>query len=99
MNLSDYKFLLHIDAAGGAKQHDWVFGVFSHVVGPDDVRYLFSFRDADRQQFGMKPLAGSASWGKNVRKLARNVIAKPSLRKSLLSTDPKLEELWRQNRV
>jgi hypothetical protein len=77
---------------------EWTFAVFSKVNGPDDVQYLFSFRDKKRTTFGYKELHGTAMWDRNVRKLARNMIAKKATRQALLSDDSQLLALWKRTR-
>jgi hypothetical protein len=68
------------------------------INDPDDVEYVFSFRNEKRTTFGYKELHGTAIWDRNVRKLASNIIAKKALRQALLSDDPDLAALWKRTR-
>ena len=95
MGLEGYRHLRYVEQTADCP---WVFAVFSKVNSPDDVEYVFSFRDTDRTMFGVKVLRGTAIWDRNVRKLARNIIARKALRKSLLSDDPEVSAMWKSCR-
>ncbi len=77
---------------------EWIFVIFFKVNGPNDVQYMFSFRDKKRTTFGYKELRGTAMWDRNVRNLASNIIANKRLRRALLSDDPRLAALWKRTR-
>lgn len=96
MDLSRFELSGYIERTAGC---DLVFALFCQVLGPNDVRYLFSFRDHSRRVFGIKVLRGTASWGRNVQKLMNNVLAKKSVRDSLISSDPEVAEMWKRNRA
>ena len=95
MHFSGFKFFRYIEQPAGC---DWTFALFI-TSGPDDSQFVFSFRDKKRTTFGYKELHGTAIWDRNVRKLARNILAKKSLRQALLSDDPELAALWKRTRA
>ena len=90
MHFQEFEHWTSVDQPTGCQ---WVFGLFRKVNLKDENQYVLSFRDLGRTEFGYKELRGTTWWGRNLKKLANNIIAKKLLRKSLLSDDPELAAL------
>ena len=95
MHLRGFERVRYVEQPAGC---EWTFALFSKSNGPNDVDFMFSFRDEKRSTFGCKELHGTAILDRNVRKLACNIIAKKALRQALLSDDPELAALWKRTK-
>jgi len=96
MTFQGFERLIYVEQPTGCQ---WVFVLFRKVNLKDEDQYVLSFRNLRRTEFGYKELSGTAWWGRNVKKLANNIVSKKVLRTVLLSDDPELAALWRRART
>lgn len=83
------------------KDHPWVFAAYreSNSERDDGLSYVaFLFRDDERTTFGIKEWLGQDVIVKNdvLEKIARRVVTDAEFRRSLVSDDPDLPDLWKK---
>lgn len=78
------------------KAGPWVFAAY-HEYDSEDSQSgytAFLFRNKDRTRFGIREFRGQIPTGRQLCHLATRVATNREFRKSLLSKDPRIEELW-----